>query len=298
MSQEFFPKIKPIANEGPRSNDAPACRRDDTEGLTKSQRAARKKFEAIIANFALADELYSLLPESQGGKIISTDTARSLDASYRNTPRGRLRDVLPSWEGASDYARDRLHREINHREGRRTLRFMAGGWASGKSYALNAAPTVDLSWDGTLSDPAWAADQIIQALECGWRVHLAYIQRPIELAMWGALDRAAEEGRAVPLLELPRVHREAQQSILRLVKRFGSDPRVSFLLLLNDGTRATQSVPRKLPISQIAARGSFHYSADDVESYQQKAREIWQAAAQSGHYTAEVLAAAGKGMGA
>jgi Zeta toxin len=268
-----------------------------TQSLTKTQHAARKKFEAIIGNPALADELYSLLPESQGGKIISTDTARFLDASYRNAPRGRLRDMAPSWEGASAYARDRLHREIINRAGRHTLRFMAGGWASGKSYALSTAPAADLSWDGTLSDSAWAADQIIQAMECGWRIHLAYIQRPIELAMWGALDRAAEEGRAVPLLELPCVHREAQQSILRLLKRFGSDPRVSFLLLLNDGTRATPSLPRKLSISQIAARGSFHYSAADVESYQHKAREIWQAAAQSGHYTAEVLAAASKGMG-
>src|SRR5689334_23102005 len=86
------------------------------------------------------------------------------------------------------------------RGNRRTLRFMAGGWASGKTFALEDSEPTDLAWDGTLGDSEWAASRTIQALEFGWRVQIAYVQRPIELALWGALDRALEEGRAVPLL--------------------------------------------------------------------------------------------------
>lgn len=174
---------------------------------------------------------------------------------------------------------------------------MAGGWASGKTFALEDAEPVDLAWDGTLSDSEWATSRVIQALEFGWRVQIAYVQRPIELALWGALDRALEEGRAVPLLELPAVYAKAQQSILTLHRVFGSDSRVAFVLIFNAGTGANPQTPRKLSISDIGPGGTVHYSAADVESFQQTAREVLRSARQSGHYPAEILAAGGAGMG-
>jgi hypothetical protein len=268
-----------------------------TQKLTKSQMAAKRRFELIIANAAVADEVYDALPQSFSGRVISTDIARFLDVSYRTVPAGKLRDIIPSWEGAWRYAQERLEREITNRGHRRTLRFMAGGWASGKTFALEDAERTDLAWDGTLGDPEWAESRVVHALEFGWRVQIAYVQRPIELALWGALDRAWEEGRVVPLLELPGVHARVQRSMLRLHKVFGSDPRVAFALIYNAGTRANPQKPRKLSISDIAPGGAIHYTDADVKGFQQAAREVWRSAQQSGHYPAEILSAAGAGMG-
>jgi hypothetical protein len=265
--------------------------------ITKHQQAAKRRFGALIANVAAADAAYNVLPGSCGGKIISTDSVRLLDDRYRNVPVGKLRDLAPSWDGAWRYAQKRLEREIANRGNRRTLRFMAGGWASGKTYALRDVEPADLAWDGTLADERWAAAMVILALEHGWRVQIAYVQRPVVLALWGSLDRAMEEGRTVPLLLLPTVHRAAQQSILKLHSTFGNDPRVAFILIFNAGTRAEPREGRKLSISDIAPDGVIHYTQGDVKSYQQTARKVWQAAGQSGHYPAEILAAAGAGMG-
>ncbi len=264
---------------------------------TRNQLIARRKFEEMIANLAVADAVYDSLPQSKGGRIISTDIARFLDASYRTSPAGRLRDLFPSWEGAWRYAQGRLEREIAKRGSRRILRLMAGGWASGKTFALDGLDPVDLAWDGTLGDSRWATAIVIQALESGWRVQIAYVQRPVELALWGALNRAVEEGRAVPLVELPRVHARSQKSILNLHEVFGADPRVAFILIFNAGTQANPQTPVKLSISDIAPGGPVHYSTADVKSFQETARAVWRAARQSGHYPEEILAAGGEGMG-
>ena len=80
---------------------------------------------------------------------------------------------------------------------------MAGGWGVGKTHALEHAEHRDLAWDGTLKDTAWARAMFDHALAHGWRVEIACAFRDIELALYGAVERAKTEGRSVPLSELP-----------------------------------------------------------------------------------------------
>lgn len=265
--------------------------------LTLPQQIARLKFEAMIADFQAADAVYDKLPETHGGRIISTDLARFLDESYRVHVPGTLRDLLPSWEGAWVYAQGRLEREIKNRRGRKVLRLMAGGWAAGKTHALQQDKAVDLSWDGTLSDSLWAIQIIKLALLHGWKVQIAYVQRPIELACIGALERGVSEGRMTPLIHLPTVHAKVQTSIWVLHRLFSRQMGVHFRLLYNPGTVSHPACVSKLRIRDIAPGGQLHYNSTDVKAFAKTARRIWQEARDQGGYPPAVIEAAGQGMG-
>lgn len=147
---------------------------------------------------------------------------------------------------------------------------MAGGWGAGKTHALAHATMRDLAWDGTLSDPKRAREMIGLALENGWRVEIAYVFRDIELALYGAIERAKDEGRGVPLQELPGNHRAVQVSISTLLERYRRDRRVSFLLLHNTGAKGVAGPTLLIPETELAPKGALHYS-QQYETYYAKA---------------------------
>lgn len=270
-------------------------RQHQIPNLTLEQQIRRLRFQALIADPVAADREYDAIPETHGGRIISTDLARFLDVGYRVHLPGTLRDILPSWDDAWRYAQDRLVREIRRRKGRKMLRLMAGGWASGKTHALQRAPAADLSWDGTLADADWAAEVIELAISQGWRIHLAYVQRPVELACWGALQRGVDEGRMVPLVKLPEAHASAQRSVVRLAKAFAG--RIETLMLYNAGTAANPQLPQQMTIGDLAPGGRLHYSPGDVEALQDQVRQIWREACRQKIWPQAILDAAGEGLG-
>jgi hypothetical protein len=242
--------------------------------MNAEQRAARNAFAALVQNTLQADAIYDVLPEAHGGRIISTDLARFLETRYRDTPEGQPRDLLPGWDLAWRYAQARLRREIVNRNGRIVLRFMAGGWGAGKTHALQGAEFADLAWDGTLREYLWAREVIDMAIENGWRVEIAYVFRDIELALYGAVERAKKEGRGVPLRELPGNHRAVQRSILRLLKRYDRHPQIVFLLLHNMGAENVHGKSLVIRIAELAPNGALYYTKRHEDYYAQAAREI------------------------
>jgi len=242
--------------------------------LNKEQRAARDALVVLLRKPVEADRLYDALPEAHGGRIISTDLARFLDARYRDTPTGRPRDLTPGWDLAWRYAQDRLERELTNRGRRKVMRFMAGGWGAGKTHALQGAVLPHVAWDGTLSDTRWAREMIELALAHGWLVEVAYVFRDIELALYGAVERAKQEGRGVPLPELPRSHRDAQRSILRLLQIYSDNPRVAFPLLHNMGAENVRGKSLVVGEAELAENGALHYSKRHEDYYAEAARAI------------------------
>lgn len=242
--------------------------------MNAEQRAARDAFAVLVQNTLQADTVYDALPEAHGGRIISTDLARFLETRYRDTPEGQPRDLLPGWDLAWRYAQDRLRREIVNRNGRTVLRFMSGGWGAGKTHALQGAELTDLAWDGTLKEYPWTRKMINLAIENGWRVEIAYVFRDIELALYGAVERAKKEGRGVPLRALPGNHRGVQRSILRLLRRYDGHPRIVFLLLHNMGAENIRGKSLVIRITELAPNGALHYTTRHEDYYAQAAREI------------------------
>jgi hypothetical protein len=242
--------------------------------LSKAQLAAQRALIALLANPAEADRRYNDLVESHGGRVISTDVARFLDERYRDTPSGQPRDLIPGWDYAWRYAQDRLERELRERDRRKVVRLMAGGWGAGKTHALEHAAVPDLAWDGTLSSSKWARKMIDLALARGWRVEIAYVFRDIELALYGAVERARDEGRSVPLRELPGNHRAVQLSISTLLRRYRTNRRVSFMLLHNTGAKGVEGTTLVIPETELAPRGALYYSQRYEDYYAEAAREI------------------------
>jgi hypothetical protein len=242
--------------------------------LSKEQQAAQEALIALLEDQAEADRRYNALADSHGGRVISTDLARFLDTRYRDTPTGVPRDLVPGWDLAWRYAQNRLERELRSRGRRRVVRFMAGGWGAGKTHALEHAATPDLAWDGTLSDSKRARKIIDRALDHGWRVEIAYVFRDIELALYGAIERAKDEGRSVPLQDLPGNHRAVQLSISALLRRYRRDLRVSFLLLHNTGAKGVEGTTLVIPETELAPNGALHYSQRYEDYYGEAASQI------------------------
>lgn len=242
--------------------------------LTSEQHRAREAFEKLLENKEEADRIYDSFPDSRGGGIISTDLARYLDERYRNTPRGQPKDLLPGWECAWRYAHDRLERELQNRGSRSIVRFMAGGWAAGKTHALETQSPPDLAWDGALSDVPWASKMIDLALGQQWHVDIAYVFRDIEMALYGAVERAKREGRGVPLGKLPATHRAVQSSILHLIETYHGNTRVSFALVHNFGTRGIIGTSKQISYADLAPHGPLNYTESYERYYGQAALEI------------------------
>lgn len=240
--------------------------------FTREQQKAHDDFKALIAAPAKADRQYDRLKGTSKGRIVSTDLARFLENRYAATPKGQPRDLAPGWDLAWRYAQDRLKRELANRGGRLVIRFMAGGWAAGKTHALENEQRPDLAWDGTLSDSRWAGEMIDLALGYGWKVEIAYVYRDLELAFYGAIERAQQEGRSVPLRKIPAVHRTVQQSVSTLYSAYFDNPEVAFLLLHNVGTREVRSTPLLVAIADLEMSGALHYT-DAHEAYFSKAAD-------------------------
>jgi hypothetical protein len=246
------------------------------EQLNPEQLKAQQTMRQLLANQAEADRLYDALPGTHGGRIISTDLARFLDARYRDIPDGKPRDLAPSWDLAWRYAQARLTRRLSRGGRGEIVRFMAGGWGAGKTHALERtdAPLGVLAWDGTLKDTTWAESMIDLALRRNWRVEVAYVFRDIELALYGAVERAKAEGRSVPLPELAGNHRSVQLSIRRLLSRYRSNEHVSFLLLHNTGAKGVEGSALVIAEDELAPNGALHYVQRHADDYAQVARQV------------------------
>lgn len=230
--------------------------------LSPTQFDAWKKMRDLLLDSTEADRRYNGIPESEKGKVISTDLARMLDEVYAKDPSpGKLRDIVPGWDLAWRYAQDRFERELSSRGKRTRVRFMAGGWAAGKTHAVDNLPVdkPDLTWDGTLGDIEWAANMVEQAIKNDWEVEVAYIYRNLELALYGALERREKEGREVPLAKLAANHRKVQQSVLSLSLLYSGAPKTSFLFVHNLGKKGVLTAPLQIEIKELEVNGALHY---------------------------------------
>lgn len=244
--------------------------------LSDEQKNAWEKMRSLISRDVEADGRYDKLAPALGGRIISTDIARHLDARYASKPeKGQLRDIQPGWSLAWRYAQDRMARELQSRRSRKLVRFMAGGWAAGKTHALrNETSRPDLVWDGTLGEPVWAASMIEAALQQGWKVEVAYIYRNLELAFYGAIQRAEEEGRAVPLEKMAKNHREVQRSIIKLSEVFLGRKGISFLYIHNLGKKGALADPLKIKLKELEYNGALHYLERHEHYYAEAAKHL------------------------
>lgn len=207
------------------------------------------KFAALLQrDLHASEDLYKKLEESKNGKILDTDIARNLYEPYATLMESRFNYVcstlMPAaWFVDYLYYKSLIEIAIENRDCKKekntSVVLLAGGDGSGKTSAvkqleLEAINEASLIKDSTMSsDYEFHHNMVEWTLRRGLDVILVYVFRPIELALYGNIQRAKIIGRVRPLVEIAEAHYKAQQNILKLHEHFGD--RIKVIIIDNSG---------------------------------------------------------------
>lgn len=209
---------------------------------------------------AIAD--YRNVPGTDNGRIISADNARELFPDYNASDDTRSANSAAVQEPASYLTKqvyaDALSQPVKDDKDA-TVFFSAGGTGAGKTTALSQVPDVqqmmdraDLVYDGTMSNFNSAKDRIDAALDSGRNVNIGYINRdPVDSFTNGALPRAVETGRTVPLDAHISAHIGAAKTIQELQEAYKDDPRVN-IEVINNSTGEKPQVGQVADVAKTA----------------------------------------------
>jgi len=143
---------------------------------------------------------------------------------------------------------------------RERVLFVMGGAGAGKTSVLTkeVVDLVDLVYDGRLDDGEWLITNINEALRNGWKVEVVYLQRPIDLAAKGTIERANRDGRWESYADIPVTHINTQRWIIEAAWAFADRQDVRFEFWSNDG-QAAGDVPSRLDLEDIVPGGRASY---------------------------------------
>jgi methanogenic corrinoid protein MtbC1 len=236
---------------------------DLTRGnLTPRERALEAAYARDLNTRAAPelDALYDSIPDARGGTYYGTDIAKHMFAGAYASREANTAAGSP----ARAYILDRFQRDMasgKHPE-KPGVVFTAGGPGSGKSETL-VQGLVDvrnaLVFDSTLTNIENARMLIDAATKGGKFVQIAYVHRPVELAMKFAIERATLKGMFVAPARLGEDHWKAQNALLALADEYAANPAVEFIVFDN---RA-----RKEDIARLAAGVDFFKNPANLRDY-------------------------------
>lgn len=212
---------------------------------------AQRKVEAQAAHYVLnnyeeAKKKYAALPDSEGGKVLNTDTARELFPAYNMA---RSMHAASVHEPASFFIKKLYAERLAEAPAEGELPvvlFTAGGAGAGKSYGLNnvmpeAKSQSQIVYDTNMAGAKSAISKIDQALAAGKNISIVYVARDVPDAFDGAVKRANGQeakygkgnGRTVPMGVFIDTHMGARETIAKVAKHYEGNPRVSVQYILN-----------------------------------------------------------------
>jgi hypothetical protein len=199
---------------------------DELRVREETLRKLRANSEPYLAEYA-----------NKFGNVLNADDAATLFDEYNRDPAKYRVAVHP----AATWIRDELFRRaIAERapEGKNRVVFTAGGNAAGKSTAISFTQEesrAQVVFDSTFSNPEHAQRLVDQALAADKRITVLYVDRPLEDAFRGMLERAGREGRLVTISQLIGSHRGAAETVRGLWRDFSRDTRCQFRFVDNSG---------------------------------------------------------------
>ena len=209
-------------------------------GLPVEVQEIEQRMAEVVVDLDAAEAAYNELEESEGGVVLSTDTARELSEDYRNNRALSSAVQSPaSWFIHNLYAK-RLSRPTPPGK-RPVVLFTAGGTGAGKTTGIRRLlgpllEEAEIVRDTNLQVPAKAIRQIEQALEAGRSVNVTYTWRDPVVAMEaGTLPRAMRMGRTVAIDVHMATHIESYAAIRELADHFADNPAVTITLIDNSG---------------------------------------------------------------
>ena len=215
--------------------------------------AEQRVRESTLRSLRDGPEHYLTRYTEEFGNVLNADDAAKLFPEY-NEDRARFRGAVHL---AATWIRDELFRralaETDPDPGKNRVLFTAGSNAAGKSTAISFTgerARAQVIFDSTFSNPEHATSLVEQALAAGKAVTILYVNRPLELAFRGMVDRVKSEGRVVTIAQLIGSHKGAAQTARALWDRFHDDPRFAFQFVEN-------SEETRLATVELAARKDY-----------------------------------------
>lgn len=211
------------------------------EGDRAIETAAR---EWIAANPRRALQAYAQLADSEGGKILSTDTARELFPGYlADRTRSQAVHEPASWIIRQLYAEALDQKPTAGAENK--ILWTAGGTGAGKTSVVKRLLGAEREsahrvYDTNIANFKSGKAKIDQGLAKGFGSDVVYVDRdPTEALVKGALTRAMDQearygsGRTVPIADHVNTHVDANQVIRQLAAHYADEPRVRIQILDN-----------------------------------------------------------------
>lgn len=189
--------------------------------LTPEEKAVERQFAELLANDPSGmAQAYSEIEDSRGGKVINPDLVKELSPAYHD----HAKWVNAVHEPSSAFSKWLFRRALAQNPDGPVL-ILAGGAGSGKSTILNVSESLETKFpiilDVTLSSKKSAEKFIRDTHAAGREVEIAYIHRPIEHAVAGAVKRASKDpvrGRVVSIEVLSNTHFGAQNTFQNLLE--------------------------------------------------------------------------------
>jgi len=210
-------------------------------GTPLADSAEQRVRESAIGQLEADPERFLSEYTKRFGSVLNADHAATLFDDYNGSPAKYRVAVHP----AAQWVRDELFRRALRERaeaGRNRVVFMAGGNASGKSSTVTASGAeagAQIVLDSTFSNVDHASRLVEDALAAGKAVTIHYVNRPLDDALEGMIDRAGSRGRVVTIDQLIRSQRGAAQTVRKLWEEYATDPRVTFRFLDNAADKTT-----------------------------------------------------------
>jgi hypothetical protein len=211
---------------------------DESPISHKTDKQILEEAKALYSIPAMEEE-YAKLKGTFGGKKLDVDIARELDPNYMKDPTrvaGIHHPIVSEFVQRMFDKRMELPR-MNEDE---NVLFLAGGGGSGKGTVDDKAhlsEDMQTVLDGTLSDLKKAKRNIDLALKKERGVKIAWVYRPVDLALNGTVERAHSQklARIVPLDQLAKAHELSPKTIQDLMEHYAGNPMVEFVAFSNAG---------------------------------------------------------------
>lgn len=182
--------------------------------------------------------------ESRFGNVIDLDNARELFDEYAASPEARSRFGSAVHQPASELVDEIYRRRLAEpvAPGSENVAIFTGGGAgAGKSSALGSVPELrglvdqaDVAFDSTLANFDRSVARIDEALASGREAGIVYVYRdPLDAFANGALPRAAETGRIVPVEAFAATHEKSLATLRRLAEHYADNPDVHIAVIDN-----------------------------------------------------------------
>jgi polyhydroxyalkanoate synthesis regulator phasin len=169
---------------------------------------------------------YAQIPQSKGGRYISTDVARKIIPGYNPL------DPTATNHEASQVT-DRAFKQGLKDPKVKDVEILAGGSGAGKSSALRMIHSPDtLIYDGLFASPS-SLKRLDETISSGKPVTLTYIYRGLEPSITGMIKRRGGDVPVVPHDVLANGHFNSADNFLIAAEKYKDNPQVSFKVIDN-----------------------------------------------------------------